>query len=169
MELLDNPTVINMVGFMLVEDAVAVSSPLITLGVVPMMVLLIGLCREDNSLLALGVLRLGLRERYLRQIVHEEPPLVALGAPIGDLEEPDHGGQLIVHGQLFLHLDVSDARGEHGDDLLIGDPRNLVPHLAETLDVLSKHIALVLMHRLEVILRGGVLVRSYEIGDELPA
>jgi hypothetical protein len=73
----------------------------------------------------------------------------------------------VVHGQLFLHLDVGDARGERRDDLLIGDPWNLVPHLAETLDVLSKRLALVLTHRLEVILHGEVLIRWHEIGNEL--
>jgi hypothetical protein len=34
---------------------------------------------------------------------------------------------------------------------------------------LSKRLALVLTHHLEVILRGGALVRGHEIGDELPA
>jgi hypothetical protein len=53
--------------------------------------------------------------------VHEEPPLLGFGAPVGDLKEPDHRSQLVVHGQLFLRLDVGDARGERGDDLLIGD------------------------------------------------
>jgi hypothetical protein len=100
--------------------------------------------------------------------VHEEPPLLSLGAPIGDLKEPDHGGQLVVHGQLFLHPDVGEAHGERGDDLLVGDSWNLVPHLAETLDVLSKRLALVLTQCLEVILRGGALVCVHEFCDELP-
>jgi hypothetical protein len=168
-ELLENPTIISIVGVTLVEDVVAASSSLNTLGVVLTMVLLVRLCREDISLLALAVLRLGLRERRLRKIVQEEPPLLGLGAPIGDLKEPDHGGQLFIPRQLFLHLDVGDAHEERGDDLLVGDPRNLVPLLAETLDVLSKRLTLVLTHRLEVILHGGALVRRHEIGDELPA
>jgi hypothetical protein len=54
--------------------------------------------------------------------VHEEPPLLSLGAAVGDLEEPDDGSQLIIHRQLLPHLDVGDAHGERGDDLLIGDP-----------------------------------------------
>jgi hypothetical protein len=37
------------------------------------------------------------------------------------------------------------------------------------LDVLSKILALVLTHRLEVVFHGGALVHGREIGDELPA
>jgi hypothetical protein len=117
----------------------------------------------------LMILGLRLWGKHLRQVVHEEPPLLGLGASIGDLEEPDNGSQLIIHGQLFLHLDVGDARGEFGDNLLIGDPGNLVPHLAEALDVLAKRFALVLTHRLEIILGGGALIHRDEVGDELTA
>jgi hypothetical protein len=90
MELPDDPTIISIVGVTLVEDAVTASSALVTLGAVPMMVLLVGLRHEDSSLLALGVLRLGLWKRRLRQIVREEPPFFGPRAPIGYLEEPDH-------------------------------------------------------------------------------
>jgi hypothetical protein len=44
-----------------------------------------------------------------------------------------------------------------------------VPHLAEALDVLTKRLALVLMHRLKIILGGGALIRGHEVGDELTA
>jgi hypothetical protein len=130
---------------------------------------MIRLRREGSSLLTLRVLGLGLWGKRLRQIVHEEPPLLRLGTPIRDLEEPDDGNQLIIHGQLFLHLDFGDARGEREDNLLIGDPRNLVPHLAEALDVLVKRFALVLTHLLEIILGGGALICRHEVGDELTA
>jgi hypothetical protein len=169
MEFPDYPTIISIVGFLLVEDTVAASSTLITLEAVPAAMLMIGLRREGSGLLTLRVLGLGLWGKHLRQVMHEEPPLLILGAPIGDLEEPDDGSQLIIHGQLFLHLDVGDTRGERGDDLLIGDPGNLVPHLAEALDVLAKHFSLVLMHRLEIILGGRALVCRHEVGDELMA
>jgi hypothetical protein len=92
MEYLDYPTIIRIVGVLLVEDAVTASSPLVKLGAVPTMLLVVRLRREGSSLLALGVLRLGLWGRCLRQVVHEEPPLLGLGAPIGNLEEPDYGG-----------------------------------------------------------------------------
>jgi hypothetical protein len=90
MELPDDPTIISIVGVTLVEDAVTASSALVMLGEVPTTVLLVGLRCEDGSLLALGVLHPGLWERRLRHIVHEELPLFGLGAPVGDLEEPDH-------------------------------------------------------------------------------
>jgi hypothetical protein len=60
MKLLDNPTIISIVGVVLVEDAVSVSFALVALGAVFTVVLLLGLHREDSSLLALGVLWLGL-------------------------------------------------------------------------------------------------------------
>jgi hypothetical protein len=169
MKLLDNPTIVGIVGVLFMEDAVAVTSTFIALGVIPAALLMLGLCREDGSLLALGVLRLRLWGKHLWQVVHEEPSLLSLGAVVGDFEEPDDGSQLIIHGQLFAHLDVGDARGERGDDLLIRDPGNLVPHLAEALDVLTKHLALVLTHRLKIILGGGALVHGHEVSDELMA
>jgi hypothetical protein len=169
MKLLDNPTIVGIVGVLFVEDAVAATSTFVALGAVPVALLMLGLCREDSSLLALRVLGLRLWGKRLRQVVHEEPPLLSLGAEVGDLEEPDDGSQLIIHGQLLPHLDVRDARGERGDDLLIGDPGNLVPHLAEALDVLTKCLALVLMHRLKIVLGGGALVRGHEVSDELMA
>jgi hypothetical protein len=167
MKLPDYPTIIGIVSVLLVEDAVATASTLITLRAVPAALLMIKFRREGSSLLALRVLGLGLWGKCLRQVVHEEPPLLGLSASVGDLEEPDDGGQLIIHGQLFLHLDVGDARGERGDNLLIGDPGNLVPHLAEALDVLTKRFTLVQTHCLEIILDGGALVRRHEVGDEL--
>jgi hypothetical protein len=169
MKLLENPTIIGIVGVLFVEDAVAATSTFIVLGAVPAARLMLRLCCEDGNLIALGVLGLQLWGKHLRQVVHEEPPLLSLGSSIGDLEEPDDGSQLIIHGQLVPHLDVRDARGERGDDLLIGDPGNLVPHLAEVLDVLTKRLALVQMYRLKIILGGGALVRGHEVSDELMA
>jgi hypothetical protein len=169
MRLLDNPTIVGIVGVLFVEDAVAATSTFIMLGASPEALLMLGLHREDSSLLALGVLGLQLWGKHLQQVVHEEPPLLSLGAAVGDLEESDDESQLIIHGQLLPHLDVGDARGERGDDLLIGDPRNLVPHLAEALDILTKCLALVLMHRLKIVLGGGALVRGHEVSDELMA
>jgi hypothetical protein len=169
MKLPDNPTIVDIVGVLFVEDAIAMASTFITLRVVPTVLLMIRLRREDSSLLTLGVLGLRLWGKRLQQVVHEKPPLLSLGAPVGDLEEPDDGSQLIIHGQLLPHLDVGDARGERGDDLLVGDPENLVPHLAEALDVLTKRLALVLTHRIKIILGGGALIHGHEVGDELTA
>jgi hypothetical protein len=169
MKLSDYPTIVGIVGVLFVEDAVAMASTFIVLGVVPTVLPMIRLHREDSSLLTLRVLGLRLWGKRLREVVHKEPPLLSLGAPIGDLEEPDDGSQLIIHGQLLPHLDVGDAHGEHGDDLLIGDLGNLVPHLAEALDVLTKRLTLLLTHRLKIILGGGALVRWHEVGDELMA
>jgi hypothetical protein len=165
----DNPTIIGIVGVLFVEDAVAVTPTFIVFRAVPAVLLMIRLYREDCGLLALGVLRLRLWGKRLRQVVHEEPPLLGLGASVGDLEEPDDESQLIIHGHLLSHLDVRDACGECGDDLLVGDPRNLVPHLAKALDVLTKHLTLVLTHCLEIILDGGALIRGHKVSDELMA
>jgi hypothetical protein len=98
MKLSDNPTIVGIVGVLFVEDAVAATSTFIALGAVPAVLLMLRLRREDSSLLALGVLGLPLWGKHLRQVVHEEPPLLSLGAPVGDLEEPDDGSHLIIHG-----------------------------------------------------------------------
>jgi hypothetical protein len=59
-KLSDNPTIVSIVGILLVEDAEAVAPTFITLRVVPAVLLMLGLCREDSSLLTLGVLGLRL-------------------------------------------------------------------------------------------------------------
>jgi hypothetical protein len=43
----------------------------------------------------------------------------------------EHGGQLVVHGEFFLHLDVGDTHGEHEDDFLVGHLGNFFAHLAD--------------------------------------
>jgi hypothetical protein len=125
MKLSDNPTIVGIVGVLLVENTEAATATFIALGAVPAVLLMIRLRREDSSLLSLGVLGLQLWGKRFRQVVHEEPPILSLCAAVGDLEEPDDGSQLIVHRQLLPHLDVRDDRGEHEDNLLIGDPGNL--------------------------------------------
>jgi hypothetical protein len=102
----DNPTILSIVGVLLVDKAVAATSTFVTIGAVPTTLLMIWLRHEDSSLLSLGVLGLWLWGRRLRQIVHEEPPLLSLGTVVSDLEEPDDGSQLIIHGQLLPHLDA---------------------------------------------------------------
>jgi hypothetical protein len=89
MKLPDNPIIVGIMGVLFVEDTVAMTSTFIMLGAVPMVLLMIRLRYEDSSLLALGVLGLRLWAKRLRQVVHEEPPLLSLGASVGDLEEPD--------------------------------------------------------------------------------
>jgi hypothetical protein len=98
MILSDNPTIVGIVGVLLVEDAEAAASTFIALGAVPASLLMLGLRHEDSSLLTLGVLGLRLWGKHLRQDVQEEPPLLSLGAAVGDLEEPNDGSQLIIHG-----------------------------------------------------------------------
>jgi hypothetical protein len=91
MKFSDYPTIVSIVGVLLVEDAVAATPTLITLREVPAVLFMIKLRREGNSLLTLRVLGLGLWGKRLRQIVHKEPPLLGLGAPVSDLEEHDDG------------------------------------------------------------------------------
>jgi hypothetical protein len=62
----DNPTIIGIVGVLFVEDAVATTSTFIALRAVPAALLMIRLHREDNILLALGVLGLRLQGKRLR-------------------------------------------------------------------------------------------------------
>jgi hypothetical protein len=69
MKLLDKPTIVGIVGVLLVENAVAATSTLVAFGAVPTALLMIWLCREDSSLLSLGVLGLWLWGRRLRQVM----------------------------------------------------------------------------------------------------
>jgi hypothetical protein len=66
MKLLDNPTIVGIVGVLFMENAVAVAPALITFGAIPAALLMLGLRREDGSLLALGVLGLRLWGKRLR-------------------------------------------------------------------------------------------------------
>jgi hypothetical protein len=49
MKLPDKPTIVGIVGVLLVENAVAATSSLVALGAVPAALLMIWLCREDSS------------------------------------------------------------------------------------------------------------------------
>jgi hypothetical protein len=60
MKFLDYPTIVSIVGDLLVEDAVAMASTLITLRAVPAVLFVIRLHREGSSLLTLRVLGLRL-------------------------------------------------------------------------------------------------------------
>jgi hypothetical protein len=91
MKLSDNPTIIGIVGVLLVKDAEAAASTFIALRAVPTALLMLGLRHEDRSLLTLGVLGLRLWGKRFWQVVQEEPPLLSLGAAVGDLKEPDDG------------------------------------------------------------------------------
>jgi hypothetical protein len=91
MKLLDKPTIVGIVGILLVENAVAAMSTFIAFRAVPAVLLVIWFRREDSGLLPLGVLGLWLWGKRLRQVVHEEPPFLGLGAAVGELEEPDDG------------------------------------------------------------------------------
>jgi hypothetical protein len=62
----DNPTILGIVGVLLVDDAVAVTSTFIAFGAVPVALFMIWLRREDSSLLSLGVLGLWLWGKRLR-------------------------------------------------------------------------------------------------------
>jgi hypothetical protein len=62
----DYPTIISIVGVLLMEDAVAMASALIMLGAVLAALLMIRLCREGSSLLMLRVLGLLLWGKRLR-------------------------------------------------------------------------------------------------------
>jgi hypothetical protein len=66
MKLLDYPTIVVIVGVLLVEDAVATASTFIAHRVVLAALLMIRLRREDSSLLTLGVLGLRLWGKRLQ-------------------------------------------------------------------------------------------------------
>jgi hypothetical protein len=69
MKLSGNPTIIDIVGVLLVENAELVTATFIVFGAVPAALFMIRLHREDSSLLSLGVLGLRLRGKRLRQVV----------------------------------------------------------------------------------------------------
>jgi hypothetical protein len=60
MKLLDNPTIIGIVGVLFMEDVVVATLTFIALEAVPAALLMLRFRREDGSLLALGVLGLRL-------------------------------------------------------------------------------------------------------------
>jgi hypothetical protein len=65
-KLLDNPTIVGIVGVLLVENAESATSTFIAFGVVPVALLMIWFRREDSGLLSLGVLGLRLWGKRLR-------------------------------------------------------------------------------------------------------
>jgi hypothetical protein len=101
--------------------------------------------------------------------VGEEATFFSLGALVGEVEQRDHGVELIIDGELLEHPDICDTGGECKDDHGIGGARDLVVHLAEVLDILAEGLARALTHGTQVIERERALVRALEVGDELSA
>jgi hypothetical protein len=66
MKLVNNPTIVGIVGVLFMENAVAATSALVALRAVPAALLMLGFRREDGSFLALGVLGLQLWGKRLR-------------------------------------------------------------------------------------------------------
>jgi hypothetical protein len=66
MKLLDNRTIVGIVGVLFMDDAVAATSTFIALRAVPAALLMLGFRYEDGSLRALGVLGLRLWGKCLR-------------------------------------------------------------------------------------------------------
>jgi hypothetical protein len=79
---------------------------------------LLGLRREHGRALALGIFVLSLGGVWHRVgvVVGKETAFFGLGAPVGKVEQLEHGVELIVDGELLAHPDFRDAVGECGDD-----------------------------------------------------
>ena len=135
-----------------------------------MLLLRVGLCREEDRALALltgSLLGLGsLKSLFPLSLLEEEASLFGLGAPIRDVEELHYGGERVVNAKLLEHPGVLDARPEGKDDLSVRDVRDLVADLAEVLDVPTEGLARPLACNVKVIVGEGALVRALEVGHE---
>ena len=102
--------------------------------------------------------------------LEEENALFSLGALVSDVEEPHHRGEgLAVDAELLQHPMVGDTFFEGRDDHVVGDVRDLVADLAESLDVLAEGLARPLLDDAQIVVGVGTLVRALEVGDELCA
>ena len=93
---------------------------------------------EHGCFLALHVLGLGLLLLCTCswQLEEGEAPLLSSCALGRQVEQLLRRAQLLVDSELFLHIDVTDAIGERGDDGLVRDLGDLEASVVEPLDVL---------------------------------
>ena len=90
-------------------------------------------CSLALHVLGLGFLLLRVRSRELKE---GEAPLLSCCALGRQVEQLLRCAQLLVDGELLLHLDVTDAIRERGDDGLVRHLGDLEADVVEALDVL---------------------------------
>ena len=103
----------------------------------------VGLRCEHYCLFALHVLGLGLLILHSCswQLKEREAPLLSSCAPGRQVEQLLRCAELLVDGELFLHLDIADAVGKRGDDGLVRDLGDLEVGVVEALDVLLEGLS----------------------------
>ena len=79
------------------------------------------LCRKHGWPLALCVLGLGLLvfSISIRELEEGEVSLLSPRALVRHVEHLQSSAEVLVDGELVLHLDVADTVGEHRDDGLV--------------------------------------------------
>ena len=71
-----------------------------------------------------------------------------------------------MDSKLFLHLDVTDAVGERGDDGLVRDLGDIEASVVEALDVLLEGLSWLLLDAAQVTRGRRAVASALEVGDE---
>ena len=90
----------------------------------------------------------------------------ALGRQVEQLQGR---AQLLMDGELLLHLDVADAIGERRDDGLLDHLGNLEASAVDALDVLLQGLSWLLLDVAQVAHGRGPVASALEVGDEAGA
>ena len=77
--------------------------------------------------------------------------------------------QLLVDSKILLHIDVTDAIGERGDDGLVRHLGDLETNVVEALDVLLEGLSWLLLDAAQVTRARRAVARALEVGDEAVA
>ena len=93
-------------------------------------------------ILGLGLLLLWVRNRELEE---GEAPLLSSCALGRQVEQLQGCAQHLMDGELLLHLDVTDAIRERGDDGLVRHLGDLEANIVEALDVLLEGLSWLLL------------------------
>jgi hypothetical protein len=86
-------------------------------------------------------------------------------AYIGDREQISHHLGLL-HSYLLHSLDITDAIAEGVDDLNVLDVRDGVPSIAETLDIVTETLIMLLLDGFDGLSSRWTLVCALEVPDE---
>ena len=103
-------------------------------------------CKHSRSL-ALYFLALGFLVFWvsIRELEEGEVPLLSPRALVRHVEHLQGYAEVLVNGEVLLHLDVADAISERLDDVLVRHLGDLEANIVEALDVLLQGLPWLLL------------------------
>ena len=124
--------------------------------------------RKHGWPLALHVFGLALLVFWIsiEELEEGEASLLSPCALVRHVEHLQSGAEILVDGEILLHLDIADAIDERGNDGFIRHLGNLEVNIVEALDVFLRGLSRLLLDAAQVTRGRRAVTSALEVGDE---